>query len=341
MSSQQLARIKEIPDDYNFNEAIKTLRTNLQFSGKSIRTVMLTSSMPNEGKSSVSFALAHALAQIGKRTVLVDADIRKSILIDQFELPGEYYGLSQYLSGQCNLTDMIYETDQEGLNVIFSGPYSPNPAELLEEELCGQMFEELKQFYDYIIVDTPPMAKVIDGAILACHCDGVVMVVESGSISYHLEQRVKSQLEKTGCRLLGVVLNKLDIHSDRYYGKYGRYGKYAKYGEYGYGEYRREESGAAERTGRKRGKKKKLSLAWLKSSKLYKKLKKEKEKGKEPGYSSEKSRIEKKESQREKESAQGQSLQSLAEQEELQGKALEASLAKDYEAYSQQREYEL
>ena len=183
------------------------------------------------------------------------------------------------------------------------------------------------------------MAKVIDGAILACHCDGVVMVVESGSISYHLEQRVKSQLEKTGCRLLGVVLNKLDIHSDRYYGKYGRYGKYAKYGEYGYGEYRREESGAADRTGRKKGKKKKLSLAWLKPSRLYKKLKKEK--GKEPGYSSEKSRIEKKESQREKESAQGQSLQSLAEQEELQGKELEASLAKDYEAYSQQREYEL
>lgn len=301
MSSQQLVRIKEISDDYNFNEAIKTLRTNLQFSGKSIKTVMLTSSMPNEGKSSVSFALAHALAQIGKRTILVDADIRKSVLIDQFERMEEFYGLSQYLSGQCTLTDMICATDQEGLNIIFSGPYSPNPAELLEEDLCGEMFIELREFYDYIIVDSPPMAKVIDGAILARHCDGVVIVVESGSISYHLEQRVKSQLEKTGCRLLGVVLNKLDIRSDRYYGKYGRYGKY---GEYGYGEY------GGNQTKEKKKKKKQNLLRWLKSKS--KSIKKKKEK------------TEKK----------------ADVQEEFRDKELEASLAKDYESYSNHREYE-
>lgn len=95
------------------------------------------------------------------------------------------------------------------------------------------MFESLRSFYDYIIVDTPPMGNLIDGAIIATHCDGAVMVIESGAVSYRLEQKVKGQLEKAGCRILGVVLNKVDIHNSGYYGAYGKYGKYKKYGEYG------------------------------------------------------------------------------------------------------------
>ena len=95
------------------------------------------------------------------------------------------------------------------------------------------MFESLKPFYDYIIVDTPPMGNLIDGAIVATYCDGAVMVVESGAVSYRLVQKVKDQLEKSGCRILGVVLNKMDIHNQKYYGKYGKYGVYKKYGAYG------------------------------------------------------------------------------------------------------------
>lgn len=235
MSTKIVKLRREMPDDYNYNEAIKTLRTNIQFCGSSIRTILLTSSLPDEGKSDISFALAESLAQIGKKTILIDADIRKSVLVARYQLETEVAGLSQYLSGQKALEDVIYETNEENLSVIFAGPYSPNPAELLEEELCGRMFEALKSYYDYIIVDTPPMANLIDGAIVASHCDGAVIVIESGAISYRLEQRVKGQLEKSGCRILGVVLNKVNIHSRNYYGKYGRYGRYKRYD--GYHEY--------------------------------------------------------------------------------------------------------
>ena len=232
MGSQTVELKRIMKDDYNYKEAIKTLRTNIQFCGNSIHVVMFTSAMPDEGKSDVSFALAESLSQIGKKTLMVDADIRKSVLVSRYQLEHEVNGLSQYLSGQKTLEEAIYQTNIENLDVMFAGPYSPNPAELLEEELCGEMFRELREKYDYIIVDTPPMANLIDGAIVARHCDGAVMVIESGAISYHLEQKVKNQLEKTGCRILGVVLNKMDLHSEKYYGKYGKYGRYGKYKKY-------------------------------------------------------------------------------------------------------------
>lgn len=233
MSHSVIDLKREMKDDYNYNESIKTLRTNIQFCGSSIRTIMFTSALPDEGKSDVSFALAESLAQIGKKTIVIDADIRKSILISRYQLRQEVFGLSQYLSGQKVLDDVIYDTNVENLSVIFAGPYSPNPAELLEEDLFGKLIENLRSYYDYIIIDTPPMANLIDGAIIATHCDGAVMVVESGAISYRLEQKVKGQIEKSGCRILGVVLNKVDIYSEGYYNRYGKYGKYSRYGKYG------------------------------------------------------------------------------------------------------------
>ena len=183
MGSQTVELKRIMKDDYNYKEAIKTLRTNIQFCGNSIHVVMFTSAMPDEGKSDVSFALAESLSQIGKKTLMVDADIRKSVLVSRYQLEHEVNGLSQYLSGQKTLEEAIYQTNIENLDVMFAGPYSPNPAELLEEELCGEMFRELREEYDYIIVDTPPMANLIDGAIVARHCDGAVMVIESGAIS--------------------------------------------------------------------------------------------------------------------------------------------------------------
>ena len=150
-------------------------------------------------------------------------------------------GLSQYLSGQKKLEDVINRTDVENFDIIFAGPYSPNPAELLEEDLFGELINYGAEQYDYVIFDTPPMGAVIDGAIVATNCDGAVMVIESGSISYHLEQKVKDQLDKSGCRILGVVLNKVRPDEDphgKYYGKYGKYGKYGRYGKY-YGKYGR------------------------------------------------------------------------------------------------------
>lgn len=235
MSNHIVELKREMADDYNYSESIKTLRTNLQFCGSNIRTIMFTSALPDEGKSDISFAAAESLAQIGKKVLLIDADIRKSILITRYQLTEEVSGLSQYLSGQKPLEEVLYPSSIENLSVIFAGPYSPNPAELLEEGLFTKLLEHAKAFYDYVIIDTPPMANLIDGAIVARHCDGVVMVIESGAISYRLEQRVKEQLEKSGCRILGVVLNKVNMNEGAYYkNHYSRYGKYGKYKEYGH-----------------------------------------------------------------------------------------------------------
>lgn len=229
MNSKPVTLNREMQDDYRYNEAVKTLRTNIQFCGNNIHAILFTSAMPDEGKSDLSFAVAESLGQLGKKTLLIDADIRKSVMATRYAVGREVSGLSQYLSDQKELDEVIYPTDKENLHVIFAGPYAPNPAELLSEEVCGEMFDVLRVSYDYVIVDSPPMANLIDGAILARYCDGAVMVIESGSVSYRLEQKVKDQLERAGCRVLGAVLNKVDLRSERYYGKYGRYSKY-KYG---------------------------------------------------------------------------------------------------------------
>ncbi|MCD8369686.1 MAG: CpsD/CapB family tyrosine-protein kinase [Clostridiales bacterium] len=247
---------REIKEDYDYNEAIKTFRTNIQFCGSSVRTVMCTSAMPDEGKSDISFALAQSLAQISRRTLLIDTDIRKSVLVTRYHLEQEVSGLSQYLSGQKSIADIIYETNQENLSVIFAGPYSPNPAELLEEPLFGELLAYAREHYDYVVLDTAPLGGLIDAAIVARHCDGAVMVIEADAISRRLEQRVKDQLEKSGCRILGVVLNKVNIHHNRYYGKYGKYGHYGKYSKYSsYGQYGKDGVSGKE-TGKKTAKKK-------------------------------------------------------------------------------------
>ena len=214
--------------DYAYEEAIKTLRTNIQFCGSNLKTVMFTSSMPDEGKSEIVMALAVSLASIGKKVLLVDADIRKSVLITRHGVRGRINGLSQYLSGQKTMEEILYHTNIEGMDIVFAGPYSPNPAELLEENSFKELIRATREDYDYLLIDTPPMAGPIDGAIVAGLCDGAVIVIESGAISRRLVQRVKAQLEKSGCRILGVVLNRMDTSRDRYYGKYGKYNSYKR-----------------------------------------------------------------------------------------------------------------
>lgn len=219
-------------NDYYYEEAIKTLRTNIQFCGSSLKTILFTSTVSGEGKSATTVAVASSLGSIGKKVLLVDADIRKSVLVKRHEISGRPNGLSQYLSGQKKLGEVIYHTNMENVDMILAGPYSPNPAELLEEKLFTSLLEYARGEFDYIMIDTPPMASLIDGAIVARQCDGAVMVIESGAISYKVEQRVKAQLEKSGCRILGVVLNKVDVTAQGYYGAYGKYGKYKKYDAY-------------------------------------------------------------------------------------------------------------
>ena len=214
-------------NNYQITEAYKSLRTNLQFCGSDKKIIALTSCTPNEGKSSVSMQLAASLAEAGKKTLLMDADLRKSVLMGKTRTAGqEIVGLTHYLAGQVVLQDIIYMTDVKNFHLIYSGPFPPNPAELLGGKNFKNMLNVFREIYDYIIIDTPPPGSVIDSAVIASSCDGAIMVIESGAISYRFAQEVKEQLEKSNCPILGAVLNKVDMQK-QVYGKYGKY--YGKY----------------------------------------------------------------------------------------------------------------
>ena len=225
----QSVTLKNISKDYRTNEAYKTLRTNLEFSGSDKRTIVLTSSTPNEGKSTVSLGLAMSLAEGGKRVLLIDADLRKSVLMGRHKVTESVKGLSHYLSGQAQLSDVICGTQEDNMFVIFAGIIPPNPSELLGSERFAELIRRTKNDYDYVIVDAPPLGSVIDAAVIAKACDASVLVVAASTVSYKFIRTVKSQLEKSDCPILGVVLNKVNMKQNRYYGKY--YGNY--YGESG------------------------------------------------------------------------------------------------------------
>lgn len=209
--------------DYFYEEAIKTLRTNIQFTGKNIKTIMFTSCFPNEGKSDITFQLAQEIGNMGKKVLIVDADIRKSGYIKRFHIKQKVNGLSQYLSGQLPKGFLIYQTNYLNLDIIFAGPMAPNPSELLEDKSFEELLREVRPYYDYILIDTPPVGSVTDAVIIARESDGAVLVIESERVSYKMAQKMKEQVEKTGCKVLGAVLNKVNIERNKYYGKYDYY----------------------------------------------------------------------------------------------------------------------
>ena len=223
-------------EDYYMAEAYKTLRTNLLFTGDDKKVIAITSCTPNEGKSTTALHLAKALGESGKRTILLDADLRKSILMGHIEEDTtEVRGLTHLLSGQDVLANVMYQVKDVPLFVIFSGPFPPNPSELLGSKRFKDLIKVLRDAFDYVIIDTPPVGSVIDSAVVADASDGVILVIAQGTISYRFAQDIKDQLERTGTPLLGVVLNKVDMAAERYgryYGKYNSryYGKY--YGRY-------------------------------------------------------------------------------------------------------------
>lgn len=217
-----------ITKDFFAAEAIKTLRTNLMFSGASIQTVALTSFSAAEGKSTVSFQLAASLAQVGKRVLLLDVDMRKSVLAHRLQLKHKPKGLSHYLSGMANVNDLVHETDLPGLYLMFAGVRVPNSAELLSGESFQRLITALKEVFDYVILDAAPLGQVVDCAVIAPTLDGVLMVIDITHNSYKLERRLKNQLERAGAKILGVILNRVNFKD-----KNGYYGKIYGYGEYG------------------------------------------------------------------------------------------------------------
>lgn len=218
------------PQKYFIDEAYKTLRANIQFCGTDVKAIAITSCHPNEGKSTVAIEVARSLAEAGKKVLLIDADMRKSVLVKKYASSTGICGLSQYLSGQNSWEDVLYATQQENFHIVFSGQFPANPVELLGSSAFANMIEAQKKVYDYVIVDTPPLGIVIDCAVIANVCDSAIMVISAEKVSVRRATIVKNQLCKSGVHILGVVLNKVRHGRMRYPKPYGPSEGYSKYG---------------------------------------------------------------------------------------------------------------
>lgn len=212
-------------------EIFRTLRTNIEFTGVENRIIAVTSCMPNDGKSTVAFNMACIFAESGKKTLLVDADLRKSVLLKRLRLNESMKGLSHLLSGQTSAGDAMYGTNIENLYLMPTGVFPSNPTELLANERFQQLITVLRDSFEYVIVDTPPVGNVIDAAVVAKQCDGTILVIASDRISKGDAVAVTEQMRAANENILGVVLNKVDLKNSSYYGKYGTYrNRYDKYG---------------------------------------------------------------------------------------------------------------
>ena len=221
-----IGKLKKL--DYAAEEEYKSLRTNLQFCGKGVKVIAVTSCIPNEGKSSITINIARSIAETGKKVLLVDADMRKSVLVGRHRISKAANGLSHFLSGFRELDEVLCQTNIPNLFMILAGPVPPNPSELLGSPVFKNFIKAAREKFDYILVDCPPLGSVIDAAVVSQVCDGMCLVLTANEISYKFAQKVKEQMDKTNCRILGVILNKVKFRKNSYYGKY--YGKY--YGEY-------------------------------------------------------------------------------------------------------------
>ena len=218
LAQQKLEFVTKVEEYYN------ALRTNIQLSGNNLQVIAVTSVEPNEGKSTTATNVAWAFAHAGYKTLLIDADIRNSVMSGIFKSREKITGLTDYLAGTQDLSHGLCETNVENLFVIQSGAVSPNPTALLQSENFGVMIETLRKYFDYIIVDTAPIGVVIDAAIIVQKCDASILVVEAGVAKRREGQKAKNQVEHTGTPFLGVVLNKFDVQREKY-GSYGSYGK--------------------------------------------------------------------------------------------------------------------
>lgn len=221
IAQKKLEFIKKAEEYYN------ALCTNIQLSGDKLKVISVTSVNPGEGKTTTSINIAWSFARAGYKTLLIDGDTRQSVMSGVFKSREKITGLTEFLSGTADLSHGLCDTNIENLFVVQSGTVSPNPTALLQSKNFNDMIETLRKYFDYIIVDTPPVGIVIDAVIITQKCDASILVTATGEANKRDVQKAKQQLEQTGKLFLGVVLNKLDISVDKYgvYASYGNYGK--------------------------------------------------------------------------------------------------------------------
>lgn len=219
----------EFSSDSPIAEAYRVLRTNIEFSDSinPIKTVLITSSLLGEGKSTTSVNLGKIFALGGTKTLVVDLDLRKPVVHKILSIEeGKDKGLTSLFLGKCSLDDVIYETDVENLYAMTCGPQPMNPAELLSSNKLGEFVAELKDKFDLIIFDSPPAATLADAGIISRLTDVTMLVVSVGNVTYSDVETATTNLKNAGANILGVILNNVTRKSRGY--------KYYKYDYYGY-----------------------------------------------------------------------------------------------------------
>ena len=223
--------------DYACSEALNTLCTNLSYCGREVRSSLFTSRYEQEGKSGIAMNVMRTLAGYGKRVLLVDADLRCSTLARRYRFTyaqRENAGLAQHLAGMCELQDVVYRTNLPGAFILPAGHEVLNSMQLLASYRYGEMMDALRDEFDIVLVDSPPAGLIVDAIEIARYCDGAVIVVEYNRGRVQDVADVAANLAKTGCKVLGAVMNGVNLKSFRnrkYYYRSERYSAY--YHHYG------------------------------------------------------------------------------------------------------------
>lgn len=206
------------------SEAYRSIRTNIEFSNfdEEIKTIVVTSSQQNEGKSTVTANLAVSFATLeDKKVLIMDGDLRNPTVHRMFGI-SNITGVTDVLTGNKDFLECIYTSKVEGLHVLTCGKTPPNPAEMLGSKKMRKFVEELKDHYDYIFIDAPPVGIVTDAGVIASYVDGTVFVVGSKEADVESVKISKDKLEKVNANILGVVLNKYEAEGSNY-GYYNYY----------------------------------------------------------------------------------------------------------------------
>ena len=215
-----------------FSEGIKTIRTGILLSGidHPKKMLLVTSSVPGEGKSTIAINLAMAHAQT-KKVLLIDADMRRPSIAKVLGLDNTHPGLSMLALGLDKLENCVYKIEGSNLDILSAGSIPPNPLELLLSERFKELLAGLTEMYDTVIIDSPPVQLVSDAVVLASMATGVVFVVKADSTPFQMAKRGIRALQRGGASIYGTVLNQSNFKNEEYYGSYGKYNYHAYYGE--------------------------------------------------------------------------------------------------------------
>jgi len=219
-----------------FAESVRTVRTSVLMSALDDphKVVIVTSSVPEEGKTTVSFNLAGALGQV-KKVLLIDADLRRPKIARLVGRDTKQPGLSDLVAGQAQLAQAVFFDARPGIHILTAGTVPPNPLELLSSQKFAQVMAKLKESFDVIIVDSAPLQLVSDALVLSQFASSIIYVVKADSTPYQVAQNGLKKMRRVGAPILGVVLNQLDLEkAEKYYGEYSGYRSYKGYKKYGY-----------------------------------------------------------------------------------------------------------